>query len=67
MSTIMKVYDTFLDDDTMRGQTVIGSLDNLHFMEMPPYPDDSMRWMKEESNAYWEQAYKDVAKARNGV
>ncbi len=67
MSTIMRIYDAFLDDDTMHGQTVIGSLDNLHFMKMPEPADHSMRWMNNEASAYWEEAYKNVAQARNGI
>ena len=65
----MRTYETFLDNDDMHGETVIGSLNNLHFMKMPgdPYPDPSLKWMVEESAKYWEEAYKEVTKARNGI
>jgi 15-hydroxyprostaglandin dehydrogenase (NAD) len=67
MSTIMRAYDSFLDDDALHGQTVIASVDKLHFEKMPRWADDSLRWIGEESSAYWEAAYKEVAKARTGI
>jgi 15-hydroxyprostaglandin dehydrogenase (NAD) len=45
MSTIMKAYDAFLDDDNMTGQTVECTLDELHFRQKPEYSNASQRWM----------------------
>ncbi|KAJ5936005.1 hypothetical protein N7454_005303 [Penicillium verhagenii] len=58
MSTVIKAYDTFLKDDTLNGQTVELSLDQLYFRAKPDYPNESQRWLGEESASFWEEAYK---------
>lgn len=67
MATIMKAYDAFLDDDTMTGQTVEATLEQLHFRQMPEYSNESQRWMGQGSDGFWERAYEKVAPARNGI
>lgn len=61
MSTVIKAYDTFLEDDTLYGQTVELSLDKLYFRTKPDYPNESQRWLGEESASFWEEAYKTPA------
>lgn len=58
MSTVIKAYDTLLGDDTICGQTVELSLDKLYFRIKPDYPNESQRWLGEESASFWEEAYK---------
>jgi len=60
MSTVLKAHDTFLADSTMTGQTVELSLDQLYFRKQPEWPNDSQRWLGEESKAFWEEAYRQV-------
>ena len=67
MSTIMKAYDAFLDDDDMTAQTVECSLDQLYFRQMPEWSNASQKWMGEGSDGFWERAYEKVAPARNGI
>ncbi|KAJ5936866.1 hypothetical protein N7466_003316 [Penicillium verhagenii] len=61
MSTVIKAYDTFLKDDTLTGQTVELSLDQLYFRVKPDYPNESQRWLGEDSASFWEEAYKGAA------
>lgn len=58
MSTVIKAYDTFLEDDSLCGQTVELSLDMLYFRTKPDYANESQRWLGEESARFWEEAYK---------
>jgi 15-hydroxyprostaglandin dehydrogenase (NAD) len=57
METVIKAFDTFLDDDKMTGQTVELSLDELHFRKQVDYPNESQRWIGTQSAALWDQAY----------
>lgn len=66
MSTVMKAIDTFIDDDTMTGQTVELSLDQLYFRKQPEWANKSQKWLGEESAAFWEEAYK-AQPTKNGV
>lgn len=51
-------YDTFLEDDGLSGQTVELSLESLYFRTKPDYPNESQRWLGEESASFGEEAYK---------
>ena len=57
MSTIMRAYDTFLEDRSMTGQTVEASLDQLFFRQPVEYPNESQRWMLEDAGTFWEEVY----------
>lgn len=57
MSTVIKAYDTFLGNDALYGQTVELSLDQLYFRTKPDYPNESQRWLGEDSASFWEEAY----------
>ncbi|KAJ5200039.1 hypothetical protein N7491_009160 [Penicillium cf. griseofulvum] len=61
MSTVIKAYDTCLGDNTIYGQVVELSLDQLYFRTKPAYPNESQRWLGEESASFWEEAYKTTA------
>ncbi|KOS37947.1 hypothetical protein ACN38_g11230 [Penicillium nordicum] len=61
MSTVIKAYDTFLRDNTIYGQIVELSLDQLYFRTKPDYPNESQRWLGEESASFWEEVYKTPA------
>ena len=67
MSTVLKAFDTFINDDEMTGQSVELSLDNLYFRKQPDWPNESQRWIGEDSVKFWEDAYKTPAPVRNGV
>lgn len=69
MSTVLKAFDTFLDDDNMTGQTVELSLENpgMYFRTQPEWANASQRWLGEESKSFWDEAYRTAAPARNGV
>ncbi|KAF3387327.1 15-hydroxyprostaglandin dehydrogenase [NAD] [Penicillium rolfsii] len=57
MSTVIKAYDTILGDHNLHGQTVELSLDQLYFRTKPDYPNESQRWLGEDSASFWEEAY----------
>ncbi|QKX53807.1 uncharacterized protein TRUGW13939_00887 [Talaromyces rugulosus] len=59
MSTVIKVYDKLISDSSIYGQTVELSLDQLYFRTKPDYPNESQRWLGEDSAAFWEEAYKE--------
>ena len=59
MSTALRAYDTFLADDSMTGQTVEVSLDQLYFRKQVEWANESQRWLGEEApKVLWEKAYK---------
>ncbi|BCS28225.1 15-hydroxyprostaglandin dehydrogenase (NAD(+)) [Aspergillus puulaauensis] len=60
MSTVINAYETFIGDSNLHGQTVELSLDQLYFRTQPEYPNESQRWLGEESASFWEEAYKDA-------
>lgn len=60
MSTAIKAIDAFLGDDTMTGQSVELSQENIYFREMVPWANESQRWVGEESQSIWDEAYSKV-------
>lgn len=66
MSTVVKAYDHFLTNDDATGQVVELTLDELHFRKQPEYPNESQRWINEEGNAFWEEAYQKVPPREGG-
>jgi len=60
LSTAIKAIDAFLDDDTMTGQTVELSQENIYFREMVDWVNESQKWIGTESLDIWEKAYAKV-------
>ena len=54
MSTATKAYDAILEDDSMTGQTIELTLDDLVFKQRPEYSTDNIHWMFN-SMDNWEQ------------
>lgn len=67
MSTVLKAFDTFIDNEDMTGQTVELSLGELYFRKQVEWANESQRWLGEDSVSFWEEAYKNPAPVRNGV
>jgi 15-hydroxyprostaglandin dehydrogenase (NAD) len=67
MSTVLKAFDTFIQDDGLTGQTVELSLDQLYFRRQPEWANESQRWLGEESAAFWEMAYEPNTTAKENV
>lgn len=67
MSTVLEVFDSFLRDNELTGQTVELSLDQLYFRTKPDWANESQRWLGEESASFWEEAYKPKAAAEGGL
>ena len=61
----MKALDKLLDNDTMTGQTVELSLDQLYVRTKPDWANASQKWLGEDSAALWDEAYKISAPAKN--
>ena len=58
MSTIMRAFQGFIDDGSLTGKVAECSLNEIYYREKPEYPNESERWMGEESAHYWESGYK---------
>ena len=57
LSTVNKAIDAFLADDTLTGQAVELSQDNIYFREQVDYPNESQRWIGTKSHEIWNQGY----------
>jgi len=60
MSTILKAYDTFLENSDLSGETVEVSQDQLFFRKQVEYPNESQRWVSETD--FWSLMYANKAK-----
>lgn len=60
LSTAIKAINAFLEDDTMTGQVVELSQEEIYFREMVDYPNESQRWIGTKSLDIWDQVYKSV-------
>lgn len=57
MSTMLKAYDELLAGD-MSGETVEVSTDQLFWRKQSEYPNESQRWLNEDSKYVWEEMYR---------
>jgi NAD(P)-dependent dehydrogenase (short-subunit alcohol dehydrogenase family) len=57
LSTAIKAIDEFLGDDTMTGQAVELSQGDIFFRKPVDYPNESQRWIGEDSLTLWDKAY----------
>ena len=60
ISTVIKAFDTFLEYDSLSGETVELSQGDLFFRKKPDYPNESQRWLGEDSKSFWEEAYQTI-------
>ncbi|KAF1950330.1 NAD(P)-binding protein [Byssothecium circinans] len=60
LSTAIKAIDAFLADDSMTGETVELSQENIYFRKCVDYPNESQRWIGEESHIIWDLGYAEV-------
>jgi len=65
MSTVLRAFDTFIDNARMTGQIVELSLGDLYFREQPPWANESQRWLGEDSSGFWEEAYKNATPVKS--
>jgi 15-hydroxyprostaglandin dehydrogenase (NAD) len=53
---------SFFDNDSMNGETVELSLDQLYYRKRPEYIDDNVRWLgSEEVSKIWAGVYERSA------
>jgi 15-hydroxyprostaglandin dehydrogenase (NAD) len=57
LSTVNKAIDAFLADDGLTGQAVELSQEDIFFRQMVDYPNESQRWVGENSNQIWDEGY----------
>jgi 15-hydroxyprostaglandin dehydrogenase (NAD) len=57
LSTVNKAMDAFLADDTLSGQVVELSQENIYFREQHDWPNESQKWIGTESNKIWDEGY----------
>jgi 15-hydroxyprostaglandin dehydrogenase (NAD) len=57
MSTILKAYDSFLENDDLSGETVECSGDQLYFRKKAEYPNKSQEWLAEDTDGFWKGSY----------
>jgi 15-hydroxyprostaglandin dehydrogenase (NAD) len=60
LSTAIKAIDAFLEDDTMTGETVELSQENIYFRKHVDWANESQRWVGEESQSLWDAVYAKV-------
>ncbi|KAH9204678.1 hypothetical protein DL95DRAFT_319006 [Leptodontidium sp. 2 PMI_412] len=61
MSSVMKGFDVFLEDEMMTGKTVEVSLEKVNFREQVEYLDDNQKWLIEEAGEVFKAAAKQQA------
>lgn len=61
MKTALDAYDRFLEDDTMSGETVELSNEELYFAKQQDYSSETLKWLGTEAPAVWEQAFRNMA------
>jgi 15-hydroxyprostaglandin dehydrogenase (NAD) len=57
LSTVNKAMDAFLVDDSLTGQAVELSQENIYFRDPVGYPNESQRWIAENSHELWDDGY----------
>jgi len=62
LSTIVSAFDKFITDESLKGQIVECSQTNHFFRKQVEYPDESTRWLMEESAPYWDKGYAEYYK-----
>ncbi|KAI9837918.1 MAG: hypothetical protein M1837_002657 [Sclerophora amabilis] len=55
--TIVRAFENFLNDRTLTGKVAECSLDQIFYREIIDYPNESQRWVNEESSHLWDAAY----------
>ncbi|KAF2277563.1 NAD(P)-binding protein [Westerdykella ornata] len=67
LSTAVKAIDAFLNDDSMTGQVVELSQENIYFRQMVDWANESQKWIGTESLAIWDKAYAKVHEKKKGT
>jgi 15-hydroxyprostaglandin dehydrogenase (NAD) len=62
LTTVYKAFDAFLADDTLTGQAVELSLDNIYFRPQHEYVNESQRWVGLDSQKIWDAGYQEPPK-----
>ncbi|KAI5813483.1 hypothetical protein BZA77DRAFT_320993 [Pyronema omphalodes] len=57
MSTVIKCFNMFIDDDSMTGQCGECSLDQVYFREHAEFANESQRWGREQGTKIWGAVY----------
>lgn len=60
LSTAIKAIDAFLGDDTLTGQVVELSQENIYFRDHVDWVNESQKWIGTESLHIWDEAYAKV-------
>jgi 15-hydroxyprostaglandin dehydrogenase (NAD) len=59
MSTILKCFNIFIDDDEMNGEIGECSLETVYLRKQPQYSNESQRWEREGVGNVWPLVYPD--------
>lgn len=59
VETIVRAFLVFADDPKLTGKVAHCSLDQIYYAEKPPYPNESERWIGEESQKLWSTGYNE--------
>ncbi|KAF8244232.1 NAD(P)-binding protein [Wilcoxina mikolae CBS 423.85] len=57
MSTVIKCFNMFIEDDEMTGQTGECSQGTVYLRKQPEYANESQRWGREEGGKVWASVY----------
>ncbi|OQV03520.1 hypothetical protein CLAIMM_08556 [Cladophialophora immunda] len=63
MSTAMKAYESFLNDDSLTGQVAELSGASVYYRQQVDYPDETMRWLSQDSGYIWRAGYKQPSES----
>lgn len=67
LSTIVQAYDRVLDDNSMTGQVIEASQNDLFFRKQVEYPNQSEEWLMEDLGGFWANGYSQGKKQERQV
>lgn len=59
MSTALRAFDLFLDDDSKTGLVAELSIEEVILRDQLPYVNDKARWQMNDAHEFWKKAYGD--------
>ncbi|MCJ1311467.1 hypothetical protein MMC25_005138 [Agyrium rufum] len=66
MSSILKAYDAFIEDDSKTGETVEVSGQTLYWRKPVEFANESQRWLGEDLEGVWKGCYADARTGEKG-
>lgn len=61
LSTIVKAFETLIENDELSGEAVECSQDKLYFRKPVEFPNESQKWLNGDPDRFWSVGYKKDA------